>query len=199
MLRKLGLILSSTALLLLTTCLAPPGFANDKTVALFPIKIISPRPVPYLEQGMKVMFVSRLAEVGLHAITDQVLGKYLSNEERQGRISSDRAQEIAQKVNAQYAIFGTLTAIGKGLSLDLQSSPTSRRPQQRMNLSPGLRMLPIDSGQSLRAPIRHLPRKEPRLEVKKKGPAVHFISWGPKGLLRKGKTRACLYPRSQEQ
>jgi len=191
MLRKLGLILSSTALLLLTTCLAPPGFANDKTVALFPIKIISPRPVPYLEQGMKVMFVSRLAEVGLHAITDQV-GPRKSPKRSMHSMPSSAPSPPLERVSA-------LTSRSWISQKSLQSSPTSRRPQQRMNLSPGLRMLPIDSGQSLRAPIRHLPRKEPRLEVKKKGPAVHFISWRPKGLLRKGKTRACLYPRSQEQ
>lgn len=135
MLRKCRLILFLSALSLLTTCLAPYAIAGDKSVALFPINIISPKPAPYLEEGMKVMLASRLAEAGLHVITDQALGKYLSNEERQGRISSYRVEQLASKVNAQYAIFGSLTAIGKGLSLDLSFLDLSKKPPSLTHVS----------------------------------------------------------------
>jgi len=121
------------SLVIMTT--APKAMGTGKLVALFPTYLLSPKPAPYLTQGLKTMFTSRLSEVGLRVVTSDTFGDLLTEDEKAGKITSKRAQEIAQKVNAQYAIFGTLTAIGKGLSLDLSLLDLTKKPPKLSHVS----------------------------------------------------------------
>lgn len=113
----------------------PLRAATAKTVALFPVALYSPKPAPYLQQGLKTMFVSRLSEVGLNVITDDTFGPSLTQEEKAGKISRQRAEEIAKQAGADYAIFGSLTAIGKGYSLDLSLLDLTKSPPKVTRVS----------------------------------------------------------------
>ena len=60
------------------------------------------------------MLASRLSGGGLEVIG----GEYLL-EEKEGITSEERAEELARRLKADYAIFGSITAIGGGYSLDI--------------------------------------------------------------------------------
>ena len=135
MLKKAAFTLWLLALLLFTPFLGSWVMGGEKVVALFPIQIISPVPKPYLTQGLKTMFVSRLAEVGLKVVTDDTFGQWLSPQEKNGQISKQRIKEISQKANAQYAIFGTVTAIGKSFSLDFSLLDLTKTPAKLTHVS----------------------------------------------------------------
>jgi hypothetical protein len=60
------------------------------------------------------MLASRLSGGGLEAIGGESL-----LEEKEGITSEERAEELARRLKADYAIFGSITAIGGGYSLDL--------------------------------------------------------------------------------
>ena len=60
------------------------------------------------------MLTSRLSGGGLEVISDEsLLG------EKQGITSKERAEELARGLKADYAIFGSITSIGGGYSLDI--------------------------------------------------------------------------------
>lgn len=94
-------------------------FAADRKLALFPLTIYSEHPENYVRQGLRTMLVSRLAGAGLDVLTDQDFGSLLTDREREGMITRQRVEEVAKKVGADYAVFGSVTNIGTGYSLDL--------------------------------------------------------------------------------
>ena len=65
------------------------------------------------------MFVSRLSGGGLEVMSDERLVSLLGENEMRGITSKRRAGELARRLGADYAIFGSITAIGGGYSLDL--------------------------------------------------------------------------------
>ena len=99
--------------------LSPVSFASNKTLILFPLAFYADQSKSYLHRGLKSMFVSRLSGEGLEVISDESLESLLNKEEKQGIISREKAEEIARSLKADYAIFGSMTAIGGGYSLDL--------------------------------------------------------------------------------
>ena len=120
--RKTCHIFSKTLIiLLLSLILSLPlsTHASDKTLVLFPLLIYADQPKEYLRQALKSMFVSRLSGGGLEVIGDEAFESLLKEEEKKGIASEKRAEELASHLKADYAIFGSITVIGGGYSLDL--------------------------------------------------------------------------------
>lgn len=108
-----GLVFLLASVFLLSTLLAS---AADKRVALFPLAFYADPSKAYLRQGIKTMLESRLSGEGLEIIGSDSI---LSESDKQGVISDQRATELAGLLKANYAIFGSITSLGTGYSLDL--------------------------------------------------------------------------------
>jgi hypothetical protein len=105
--------------ILLSLSFSPSATGADKTLVLLPLVIYSEQPKDFLRPGLKSMLVSRLSGEGIQIISDEKLYPLLSEKEKQGVNSSQRAEEIAKALKADFAVFGSLTSIGTGYSLDL--------------------------------------------------------------------------------
>jgi len=106
----LGII--TISFLFFSLCVA----AANKTVALLPLQLFADPSKAYLGQGIKTMLASRLSGEGLEVVTPDSV---LSGADKQGVTSEKRAEEIARLVKADYAVFGSVTSLGTGYSLDL--------------------------------------------------------------------------------
>jgi hypothetical protein len=106
-------------LLTLALLFSQPAPAAEKSLILLPLVIYSDQPKDYLRPGLKSMFVSRLSGEGLQLIGDEKLYPLLTEKEKQGVDSKERAEELAKALKADFAVFGSLTSIGTGFSLDL--------------------------------------------------------------------------------
>jgi len=90
--------------------------AANKTVVLLPLQLYADPSKAYLSQGIKTMLASRLSGEGLEVISaDSVL----TSADKQGIASEQRAEEIARGLKANFAVFGSVTSLGTGYSLDL--------------------------------------------------------------------------------
>ena len=90
--------------------------AANKTIALLPLRLYADPSKAYLGQGIKTMLASRLSGEGLDIIPADSI---LSETDQQGVTSEQRAEEIAKLLKANYAVFGSVTSLGTGYSLDL--------------------------------------------------------------------------------
>jgi len=106
-------------LLSLILSLPLPVHASNKTLVLFPLVIYADQSRPYLRQGAQSMLTSRLSGGGILLISDERLLSLLSEKEKEGLSDRRRAEELARRLEADYAIFGSVTTIGGGYSLDL--------------------------------------------------------------------------------
>ena len=104
-------------LLSLILSLPLPAHASKKTLVLFPLAIYADQPSKYLRYGVQSMLASRLSGGGLEIISDEAIAPLLGEEE--GITSKERAEELAGALRADYALFGSITTIGGGYSLDL--------------------------------------------------------------------------------
>lgn len=104
--------------LLIGIFLFPSFFAvaADKRVALFPLAFYADPRKAHLRQGLRTMLESRLSGEGLEIIASDSI---LSESDKQGVTSDQRATELAKLLKANYAIFGSITSLGTGYSLDL--------------------------------------------------------------------------------
>jgi hypothetical protein len=93
--------------------------SSTKTLALFPLAIYADQSKAYLGQGIKSMLISRISGAGIEIVPDEKYTSLLSEKEGKGITSQKRAEELARRVKADYAIFGSITTIGGGYSLDL--------------------------------------------------------------------------------
>jgi len=96
-----------------------PASSSTKTLVLFPLAIYADQSKAYLGQGIKSMLVSRISGTGIEIVPDEKYTPLLIEKEEKGITSQKRAEELARRVTADYAIFGSITAIGGGYSLDL--------------------------------------------------------------------------------
>jgi hypothetical protein len=110
----------------LLLCIPFHLFAVDKKVLFLPLVFHADESKAYLRSGIKTMFVSRLSGEGLAVLTDEAYGPLLSEEEKRGIASEKRAEELARKLNAGYAIFGSVTSLGAGYSIDLSVMDLSK-------------------------------------------------------------------------
>jgi len=122
MMRQTHTISGKTVILFLLSLILSlplPAHTSNKTLALFPLVIYGDKPLEHIRQGVKSMLVSRLSGGGLEVISDEGLASLLGEKEMKGITSKRRAEELAKRLGADYAIFGSITAVGGGYSLDL--------------------------------------------------------------------------------
>ncbi len=93
--------------------------AANKTLVILPLTIYADKSKSYLSEGVKSILVSRLSGGDLHIISDEALEPLLSEQEKKGITSKERAGELARSLKADFALFGSITTIGGGYSLDL--------------------------------------------------------------------------------
>ena len=106
-------------LLSLVLSLPFKAHSSDKMLVLFPMAMYADQSKSYLKQGIKIMLMSRLSGGGIGIISDEALEPLLDGKEKDGVISKKRAEDIARRLKVDYAVFGSITAVGDGYSLDL--------------------------------------------------------------------------------
>jgi len=93
--------------------------ASAKTVVLLPLKIYADESKSYLGEGIKSMLLSRLSGGDIEVIPDDKVTDLLDEGDKRGITVQKRAEDLARRLEADYAVFGSITAIGGGYSLDL--------------------------------------------------------------------------------
>ena len=106
-------------LLSLILSLPLPAPASTKILVIFPLAIYADQSKAYLGQGIKSMLISRISGTGIEIVADEKYISLLGEKEREGIVAKERAEELARVLKADYAIFGSITTIGGGYSLDL--------------------------------------------------------------------------------
>ena len=96
-----------------------PTIASTKSLVLFPLAIYADQSKTYLGQGIKRMLISRISGKDIEMIPDEKYIPLLDEKEKAGKVGKERAEEMARGLKADYAIFGSITTIGGGYSLDL--------------------------------------------------------------------------------
>jgi hypothetical protein len=92
--------------------------SSDKKVLLLPPALYAERPLDHIRKGAAGMLSSRLAGGELAVISGDMIEGSLTEEEKKGITSEKRAEEIMRELGADYAVFGSITAIGSSYSLD---------------------------------------------------------------------------------
>jgi len=95
------------------------AIASTKSLVLFPLAIYADQSKAYLGQGIKRMLISRISDRDIEIIPDEKYIPLLGKKEKEGIVAKERAEELARGLKADYAIFGSITTIGGGYSLDL--------------------------------------------------------------------------------
>ena len=130
-----GLIHFASLCLAIVLFSPPPALAANRTLALFPLAVYAKGPKDYLRQGIRAMLVSRLSGGDLEVVTDEKFRSLLKSEELKGKLNSQRIGEIAKQIQADYAVYGSVTAIGAGYSLDLTLLDLTKSPFQEHRIS----------------------------------------------------------------
>lgn len=93
--------------------------SSTKTLVLFPLAVYADQSKAYLGQGIKRMLISRISDRDIEIIPDEKYIPLLGKKEKEGIVAKKRAEELARRLEVDYAIFGSITTIGGGYSLDL--------------------------------------------------------------------------------
>ncbi len=116
-----------------------PGVARAEQkpkVLLLPLQIhAAEEQHSFLGQGLRSMFVSRLGAEGLALVSEQSTVELLSETERRGVVSEERAEELAGRAGTDYVIFGSVTALGGSYSLDLALLDLTKDPPRLTHVS----------------------------------------------------------------
>ncbi len=125
-------LLRTLLFILLVLLFGVPGTVGAKDrpqVLLLPFRIFAPAEQhAFLNQGLRSMFISRLTGEGLDVLPDKAMEGLLEAEDREGVISEERAQALGGRSGAGYAIFGSVTTMGGGYSLDLAMLDLKKDP-----------------------------------------------------------------------
>jgi hypothetical protein len=159
----IGLIVLST-----TFSLPVMTYSSTKTLLLFPLAIYAEQSKAYLGQGINSMLISRISGVGVEIVPDEKYRSLLDETEKAGKVDKQRAEELARALTADYAIFGSVTTIGSGYSLDLSLLEVSKDESKVTRFSKALeeaQLIPelSDVAYQLRALIQRkaIPVKQP--------------------------------------
>jgi outer membrane protein insertion porin family len=112
-----------------------------KRVAVFPFAVISKEPLEYLGEKVSKEIQARLQTDGFTLISPEDLKKEVS--QLTEPLNETQVQEIARKLGADIAIWGTILKVGDALSLESQMwDLTGRKPATQLKLQgTGLRSL----------------------------------------------------------
>ena len=108
-----------TALVSFLFFVSGPLHASAKNLLLLPLKVYADQSKSYVQTGVRSMLASRLAGGDIEIIPDERLAELLGEQEKVGIIAQVRAEELSRGLGADYAVYGSITVIGAGYSLDL--------------------------------------------------------------------------------
>ncbi len=90
--------------------------AEKAEMAFVPFTINSSKDMNYLQAGLREMLVSRLsAEAGVVAVDKEKVDSAIK---AAGSVTADNAANLAKKMGADYLMYGSVTALGGGMSFD---------------------------------------------------------------------------------
>ena len=109
------------AIVLSAALLAGPGAAQaaSKRLAVFPFEILSDKPMDFLKKGVRTMLASRLGGSGITIIDEAEVAGVLEAASIETVTDRDAAADAAAALDADYALYGTITTAAGGYSLDL--------------------------------------------------------------------------------
>ncbi|MDY6850922.1 MAG: FG-GAP-like repeat-containing protein [Thermodesulfobacteriota bacterium] len=93
------------------------GAVQPSKVLILPFKMNTPQNMTYLQQGIMDMLSSRLAWEKKVVVVPKVQARQVF-ESAQGRIDEPTARKLGQGLGADYVLFGSVTVLGQGVSLD---------------------------------------------------------------------------------
>jgi hypothetical protein len=100
--------------------------AETAKVALLPLTLNAPDRLDYLRQGLQDIMASRVSWEGKVLVLDKAqVQKALAKVP--GPIDETRALEIGKNLGADYVIFGSLTMVGEGASIDLRVADLGKK------------------------------------------------------------------------
>jgi hypothetical protein len=137
---KTSLTLKTTLLSFIAVLVAFSFFsdarATEKKVAILPLALYADPGKDYLRRGIMSMLASRLPGEDLQVIGGPALTPFLREGEATAGITSpERAGELAESLDADYAVFGSITGTGAGYSLDLSILDRTGEDVQVTNVS----------------------------------------------------------------
>ena len=178
----------AVSVLALVLFLPLPARATDKTLALLPLTLYADESKSYLREGIKSILISRLSGGDLHIVSDEVLMPLLSQAEKKGVTSKERAVALARDLKAGYALFGSVTTIGGGYSLDLSLLELQESGAKRTRISEAVnedQFIPrmSDVAYKVRALIEGKEMPAPKME--QRAPVSAATEEAPKGIFSK--------------
>jgi len=113
--------------------------ASAKTVALLPLKLYADQSKSYLGEGVKSMLFSRLSGGEIEVMGDDKVTDLMDEGDKRGITVQKRAEDLTRRLGADYAVYGSITVLGAGYSLDLslltvdETGSTVTRVSRAMN------------------------------------------------------------------
>jgi outer membrane protein insertion porin family len=97
-----------------------PGHAQQaKTVAVLPFSINAPESLDHLKLGLQEMLTTRLADLGISTAPPSMVNRHpLSSAPALG---TEEARALGSALNADFLVVGSLTQIGRTISLDVKA------------------------------------------------------------------------------
>jgi TolB-like protein len=93
--------------------------AKDKyTVTILPFSLHSAENIDYVKQGIEEMITSRIASSDKINVTNKNVVLEELKKSKIKNISSDDAYNIGKKLNSDYVVWGSITKIGKSISIN---------------------------------------------------------------------------------
>jgi outer membrane protein insertion porin family len=91
--------------------------AQDSTAVVLPFKIYAPKSLEYLAKGLQDMFVARMQKKGLQVAST---GKTNAQPLASSSMTRSTAQQLGKALSSRFIVSGSLTQIGKKLSVDVR-------------------------------------------------------------------------------
>ena len=95
------------------------GWPAERSLVLLPLTLYAEPDKAYLRPGIRSLLIPRLAGGGLLILDASRVRAELTTEERDGVTDPRRVEALARRLEADYAVYGSVTAVGEGYSLDL--------------------------------------------------------------------------------
>lgn len=113
--------------LLLLSCKSALAEQHSK-VAFLPFSVNAPKDMTYLRDGIGEMLASRLsAEAGVVAVDKAAIAATLG---AGGKVDTSQLESLAAKLGADYILFGSVTSMGGGMSLDAKVYAASTKKSE---------------------------------------------------------------------
>jgi hypothetical protein len=107
------------AFVCLILSVSAPLHVSAKKLLLLPLKLYADESRSYLQTGVRSMLASRLAGGGIKIVPDGEVDDLLGEQGKVGITTQKRAEDLIRRLGADYAVYGSITVIGAGYSLDL--------------------------------------------------------------------------------